>query len=91
MRTNPQIRNPYIRGLAARELLGYRKSYWRTINFQSPALDLQWYRARYTAKILAAINAFARVDLHLRRHGEALVSGNTEPLKGYPAGFAGHG
>lgn len=84
--TNESIKNPYLRGLLARELLGYRKTYW-TAARRNAGFDP---KPTYLNKRVACRRSFACVDLHLRRHHEALVWGDPSPLADYPAGFAGH-
>lgn len=82
--TNPEVKNPYLRALLARELLGYRRSHWTMQHF-----GLTDGR-EYVIRKYVFRNSFGRVDLHLHRHGAALVAGDVTPLNNYPASFAGH-
>ena len=81
--TNEHIKNKYIRGLLARELMGYRKVYWRT--WRGNVMTIKEYK-----NICRAVrNSFSRVDLHLHRYPGAIESGDVSKLASYN-GFAGH-
>jgi hypothetical protein len=82
VRTNRAIHNPYLRALAAREIVG-----WRAVYAKSETMT----RFTLIAKIGALIGMAGRIDLHLRRYPAAVVAGNTAPLADYAGGFAGHG
>ena len=82
--TNEHIKNKYIRGLLARELMGHRTVYWR-----SKAGDNPMGKKEYRAVYRAVCNAFSRVDLHLRRYPGAIESEDVSKLEKYK-GFAGH-
>lgn len=85
MRTNQGIRNPYLRSLAAREAMG-----WRQVYARSKGHPAGMTRDELWSCIHAAREAIGRVDLHLRRHPDALLAGDVTPLADYPASFAGH-
>ena len=82
--TNEHIKNKYIRGLLARELMGYRTVYWRSKQGDRPMTEKEYKR---TKRIVS--NSFSRVDLHLRRYPGAIETEDVSKLESYK-GFAGH-
>lgn len=82
--TNEHIKNKYIRGLLARELMGHRTAYWRSKQGCNPMTEKEYRR---TKRIVS--NSFSRVDLHLRRYPGAIESEDVSKLGTYK-GFAGH-
>jgi hypothetical protein len=82
--TNEHIKNKYIRGLLARELMGHRKVFWRSKQGDNPMTEKEYRR---TKRIVS--NSFSRVDLHLRRYPGAIESEDVSKLSVYK-GFAGH-
>lgn len=82
--TNEHIKNKYIRGLLARELMGHRTVYWRSKQGDHPMTEKEYQR---TKRIVS--NSFSRVDLHLRRYPGAIESEDVSKLVKYK-GFAGH-
>jgi len=82
--TNEHIKNKYIRGLLARELMGHRTVYWRSKQGDNPMTEKEYRRIK---RIVS--NSFSRVDLHLRRYPGAIESEDVSKLAVYK-GFAGH-
>lgn len=82
--TNEHIKNKYIRGLLARELMGHRTVYWRSKHGDNPMTEKEYKR---TKRIVS--NSFSRVDLHLRKYPGAIESEDVSKLGSYK-GFAGH-
>lgn len=82
--TNEHIKNKYIRGLLARELMGHRTVYWRSKQGDNPMTEKEYRRIK---RIVS--NSFSRVDLHLRKYPGAIESEDVSKLAVYK-GFAGH-
>ena len=82
--TNEHIKNKYIRGLLARELMGYRTVYWRSQKGDNPMTKKEYWK---TKRVVS--NSFSRVDLHLRRYPGAIESEDVSKLSSYKC-FAGH-
>lgn len=83
--THPSIKSKYIRGLFAREIMGYRTVYNRLKNSPNPMPKKELW-----AIISIAESVFGRVDLHMRRYPTEFFADDVTPLMGYKFGFAGH-
>lgn len=84
--TNTNIRNAYLRKLAAREINGWHEVWRRSRHYRRNKMR----RDELISCVHAIVGAYARMDLHLRRHGAELVAGDVTPLAAYPGAFAGH-